>query len=56
MDIDRRGFAKGAFALVASSALGGRADAQLAPAPHANAMAAIQAYADAHRIGLGRGR
>ena len=49
MDIDRRGFAKGAFALVASSALGGRADAQLAPAPHANAMAAIQAYADAHR-------
>ena len=47
MHIDRRGFAKGALALAATSTLAGRAAAQLAP--QAQAMAAIQAYADAHR-------
>ena len=51
MHIDRRGFTTGALALAATTTLGGRAAAQLASAPstQAKAMAAIQAYADAHR-------
>jgi CubicO group peptidase (beta-lactamase class C family) len=51
MHIDRRGFAKGAFALAATSTISASAAAQLAPvlSPRARAMAAIQAYADAHR-------
>jgi len=55
MQIDRRSFTKGAMALAASGALGGRAAAQLAPAlsPQQRAMGAIQDYAEAHRRWFG---
>jgi len=55
MEIDRRTFAKGAVALAASSAIGGRAAAQLAPmlSPQQRAVGAIEDYADAHRRWFG---
>jgi CubicO group peptidase (beta-lactamase class C family) len=55
MEIDRRTFTKGAVALAASSAIGGRAAAQLAPmlSPQQRAVGAIEDYADAHRRWFG---
>jgi CubicO group peptidase (beta-lactamase class C family) len=50
MEIDRRGFTRGAMALAASTALSGRAFAQIAPGLSAQqrAMGAIADYAEAH--------
>ena len=55
MEIDRRTFTKGTVALAASSAIGGRAAAQLAPmlSPQQRAVGAIEDYADAHRRWFG---
>jgi len=55
MEIDRRTFTKGAVALAASTALGGRAAAQLAPglSPQQRAVGAIEDYAEAHRRWFG---
>jgi len=55
MQIDRRTFTKGAVALAASGALGGRASAQLAPmlSPQQRAIGAIEDYAEAHRRWFG---
>jgi CubicO group peptidase (beta-lactamase class C family) len=55
MEIDRRSFTKGAVAFAASSALSGRAVAQIAPmlSPQQRAMGAIQDYAEAHRRWFG---
>ncbi len=55
MKIDRRSFTKGAVALAASGALGGRALAQLVPglSPQQRAVGAIEDYAEAHRRWFG---
>jgi CubicO group peptidase (beta-lactamase class C family) len=55
MQIDRRTFTRGAVALAASGALGGRAVAELAPAlsPRQRALGAIEDYAEAHRSWFG---
>ena len=55
MQVDRRTFTKGAFALAASGALSGRAAAQLAPmlSPQQRAVGAIEDYAEAHRRWFG---
>lgn len=55
MEIDRRSFTRGAAALFATTALAGRASAQLAPmlSPQQQAMGAIEDYAEAHRRWFG---
>lgn len=55
MQVSRRDFTRGAIALAASSSLGGRAFAQIAPglSPQQRALGAIQDYADAHLAWFG---